>query len=375
MACCTSCRDISSSAAKEKRPPSTAISVTDRGKRGTINDLPKGRNEKSPEKPSSEENETVEPRSGNDALGGEDNVTRGEIEEDRLLGQLRSSAVATAWVLSDRSLSLKIRLKPGGKAVFKPLLRHDFRALKEVAAFRVAKCLGLNNIPPSTLKKVPLPRIQRLVEISDVNVAAALNERAAQDSTGSLPGAVIAWIDGLDDQGIQSLGGNQAMFQLLSRSGRAANPILAHDAAQMVVFDYLVGNWDRFSGANFFLTPDQMGLVWLDHNNSFARLSEGQLERLERVLRKMEWFPADLMERIEKLVVSDIKECLAEEPGNEDYPLLDESELQRLLERRRTLLARLKSLAGRFGKANVLLARPRSLATDALVETRRKDLM
>lgn len=275
-------------------------------------------------------------------------------QKDDSLDHLRNSPPHMFWLLSSRSLSLKLTLKSGDKAVFKPVLKHNDRGLKEVAAFLVARHLGVNIVPPSTIKKIPLNKILRSLTKDFPDSAEELRKKSVTDSSGFVHGAVIAWVDKLDPDGIQKLGGHKAIFKLLTRAGRKANPEMASHASKMAIFDYLIGNWDRFTGGNYFPEPDGKRFVLIDHNNAFARLSEGQSRRLERVLGRVEWFPADFARRIEALQPSDITGILAKEPGNGSHPLLNDKDIERLFARKRVLISKMRELVDRYGEDGAL---------------------
>ncbi|MCP4600560.1 MAG: hypothetical protein GY847_08525 [Proteobacteria bacterium] len=277
---------------------------------------------------------------------------------DGLLDRLRSASVSQARLISNRTLSLKLWLNNGDKAVFKPMRKHDRRAVREVAVCRLARLLDVETVPLSTMRTLPLGLLVRLIKKNHPDEAIALQKTARTDEKANVQGAIIQWINGLDPNGFKNLGGRSKLmgWLALKKPNKKEAPIAA-SASAMIVFDYITGNWDRFSGGNFFLSPSGQGLVLLDHNSTFASWSDRQQKRMEKLLTRTERFPADLIQRIGRLTAESIESAIAEEPWHARHRLISEEEVELILSRRDRLVAHVNHLIGLHGEESVLAFR------------------
>jgi hypothetical protein len=274
-----------------------------------------------------------------------------------LLAPVKQQDIVAVTLLSPRSLSLKLRLKGGRFRVFKPMLKQNRRARYEVAAFRIAEHLAVKQVPAARIGRIPLEFLTSRLKIDAETSAEKLTESALLTGEGSVLGAEIEWISDLDPKGIEQLGGISAMKKWL-QPGRPAGtlePILSRSFSIMVCFDYLIGNWDRFSGGNLFVNRAADALVLLDHNGSFARWGETSRKRMNRLLKSSERFSKGFIERLRTLEASDIEAALSREPDHSRHPLLTEREKTLILERRDALLAYIDALVFNKGAENIIV--------------------
>jgi hypothetical protein len=280
--------------------------------------------------------------------GGAEN--RVEPDEARL-ERLRAEPIVGARLISGRTLSLKVELKNGDVAVFKPILKNDSRAPREVAVFRLSGLLDVAVVPLSTMRSVPLDPLVRLLNQQSPKRAAELLEEAFTDEKGRVPGAIIQWIFGLDPSGLEKIGGRIAIKKwLASARPLKGDPRMASNAADMIAFDYLIGNWDRFSGGNVFVSASGFQFVLLDHNGSLAPWSDRQQRKMEKLLAQTHRFPAGLIKRVRDLKAENIERSMAAEPWNENHPLMTPEEIDLLLARRDRLIAHVDRLIRIHGK-------------------------
>jgi hypothetical protein len=273
-----------------------------------------------------------------------------------LVERLAGSAVVGARPISPRSLSVKVALASGDRAVFKPLRKTNRTARYEVAFHRIAALVGADRVPASALRRVPLAQIAGLLEVSYPESAKALREEALADGNGLVGGAIIEWIAELGPPRFAGETGRKALAALLAADGPApaAEPGVAA-ASRMVVADYVAGNWDRFSGGNLFADASGRGLWLVDNNGSFARWSDKQRARMDGQLAACGRFSASQIERLRALTAASIRAALADEEarGVVEHLLTDE-EVGLVLERRDAVLGRVDAeIAGR-GEAAVI---------------------
>ena len=271
------------------------------------------------------------------------------------LGFLRNSPIIGLSLLSSRSLTLKLHFRGGKSAVFKPILKGDRRALREVAAFRVAEMLHIDQVPPSTLRQVKFGRLVSLLGKRWPEKSNHLKETEALEHDQKMLGAMISWVDDIDKMNSAEICTRKNVRSWLELERPLnAQTRLAREASNMVMFDFLIGNWDRFSGGNFFVSRNRDHLILLDHNSAFAPLSTTQRDRMERFLTSIERFSKSLTHRLRKLTKSEINEHLAKEPWHGRVPLLKEHDVTELLARRDSLIRHIDHLIETKGEDAVL---------------------
>lgn len=268
----------------------------------------------------------------------------------------RKDIVAVS-ILSPRSLSMKLRIRGGGLKVFKPLLKDDRSARYEVAAYLIAKLLGVIGIPPAVMVSLPLSLLQGRLAKDDQAVAMRLAEQALLDDRHWISGAQIDWVPDIDPSGLKKHGGLKALKQWLrpARPKEKYEPMLASSLSNTVVFDYLIGNWDRFSGGNLFINIGADRFVLLDHNSSFSQWGDIRKERMKTRLTNTERFSKSFIDRIRRLERTEIERALAKESTHLDEPLLSKKQILQILKRRDELIAHVESLIKQKGNQNVVV--------------------
>jgi hypothetical protein len=267
--------------------------------------------------------------------------------------RLSSARVRGARTVSPRSLALKLALEGGGHAVFKPRRKDDDSARHEVAFFRLARLLGVEVVPVSVVRRIPLAPLEGHLRRGTPTAADAFVEAAHRDGTGLVEGAVIEWMSDLGPSPFDGTRGVARLSALLALDGPApAEEPLAARAAAMVVLDYLAGNWDRFSGGNLF-TDAEGRLVLIDNNAAFDSWSAGQRRRMEDLLAVTFRFPSALTERVRRLDPATLAAVMSD-PGSGSRPLVTAREVDRLFERRTALLEHIDGLAARHGAERIL---------------------
>jgi hypothetical protein len=271
------------------------------------------------------------------------------------LQHLTEGRIVRARPISKRSLSLKLALADGPNDAFKPVLRDNRAARFEVAAFHVSRLLGLSFVPPSVMRRIPIDNFEWMLGDDHSELERTVREQAYIDDRGGVWGAAIAWIDGLEPTGLDDPGGPKLLARLLAIDGPAVErePLVA-EASALVVFDYVTGNWDRFSGGNLFREAGSGRLVLLDNNGAFGRWSEVKQQRMDGLLGLAHRFSRRLIADLRSLTAADIERALARERWDGTRRLLTRRELAAMLARRDAVIARVDELIAAHGESRVL---------------------
>jgi hypothetical protein len=123
----------------------------------------------------------------------------------------------------------------------------------------------------------------------------------------------------------------------------------------MLAFDYLIGNWDRMSGANVQGDHEGKRVFVRDHNLAFYEpLPRPQHERVLGHLRKVERFSKSLVIALKALDREALTRALSEPGDPAGFQALNERQVAAVLDRRLALLSYIAATLDRFGERAVL---------------------
>jgi len=274
------------------------------------------------------------------------------VPDEALLERLRTQEIVkVGFNRGGSSLSLRLVLADGSVAAFKPDQVHDQTVpRKEIAAYRIARLLGLARVPPATCRVVSIRTlIERLVP-EDRHLAFRIRKEARPRRDGMVAGEISWWVQELAYWPIDRWQTRQQYYHWL-KAYHDLPPSRADRAGQfstLVLFDYLINNPDRFSGNNTLGSPDGRFLYFMDNTWSFYPIpprggyaARGAFEQVQR-------FPRRLARRLRALTEARVREAFAAE-RHAVWPLLTEPEIHALLARRAHALEHLTGVVARFG--------------------------
>lgn len=128
----------------------------------------------------------------------------------------------------------------------------------------------------------------------------------------------------------------------------------AQEVSDLIVFDFLIANWDRWNGLNT-LEDGHGHLVFRDNNTGFQVPSNSS--RYQRVLgwlHRSQRFSRALIERARALDLDTLRDAMADDADGNGAVLLSDAQLRDVLRRRDTLVAYVDALVRRYGEANVM---------------------
>lgn len=281
-----------------------------------------------------------------------------------------------------RSVGFKITLADGTVGYYKP--EQTFSAAHwyaEVASYYLDRALGIGRVPPTVGRRMEWAP---LLEVAKSHPR--LDEVVVQ-SDGTVRGAFIGWVEGglepirpgrgwekwIRQNGAIGLSPYQAPYRWRRdlRRYRCAKGIaeacekvesrepddrplagsppreeLAAELSDMILFDYLTNNIDRWGShfTNVRTRGDHGPLVFLDNGAGFFHrhingLMEARLEMLER-------FRRSTVEAIRDIDLGDFEKRMATDPL---APVLDQHRLEGLRIRRERLLDHVDGVVERYG--------------------------
>jgi hypothetical protein len=281
-----------------------------------------------------------------------------------VLSALASEPIATVKKgVGGRSLAFRVELAGGTRAYFKPAQSFAAHWFSEVAAYHVDRGLGFGRTPPVVSRRVAWSELARAAG-SDPRVA-----EIRRNADGTVDGAMMAWIEGelpaLDPpRGWESWLRVEPLeaaspFQrerdwkrgagTRPRDAPAPDPKRAGELSDLVLFDYLLGNIDRWGGG--FTNVRTLGpggpLVHIDNANGFHRGS-GRTAHLDAQLRAVQRFRKRTVAAIRAFDAARLRDSLAREPL---APILDEERLKGFETRRLRVLEHVAAMERRHGAA------------------------
>lgn len=299
--------------------------------------------------------------------------------EGQRIEALRSGAIASATKgKGGRSLAFKITLEDSAEGYFKP--KQSFSAAhwySEVAAYYLDRELGIGRVPPTT---------GRTFAWAELEKAAGRDKRIGElaiAKDGTIPGAFVWWIpEPLErlklgrgwEQWIRvqkslpitpyqrpidyraDLNGRPGVREATDPSrpmARARNVEgRAAELSDMIAFDYLTQNVDRWGGN--FTNVRTLGkggpLIYLDNGAGFW-LGEQRLGLMEARLKALQRFRRSTVEAFRQLDVDRFAKRLATDPL---APVLNERQLNGLKRRQQAFLAHVDRMVDRFGEDEAL---------------------
>ncbi len=304
-----------------------------------------------------------------------------QASESVVLEALRSQPISRIKMGSGgRSLAFKLTLADGTRGYYKPeqtVSSANWKA--EVAAFYLDRALGLGRVPPVVSRAIPWSQLSPAAE-SDRRVSEVVVQK-----NGKVRGAFIYWLPqklvpattpgGWENwvrvepfarwsispyQSSAAFGAALRTARAEVVAGRQAHshydevptPLRAELPAELsdvIVFDYLTLNYDRWGGDNTnVLTLGKDGpLIFLDNGDAF---SAGRARRalLDARLKPLQRFRKRTIDALKALDVTRLGETLAHDAQG---PLLDARGIAGLALRRKIVLEHVAAQARRFGDA------------------------
>jgi hypothetical protein len=319
--------------------------------------------------------------------------TDAEFLEPLRSGQLQSAAKGT----SGRTLAFKLTFESGAQGYYKPEQRLASGSWSaEVAAYYADRALGLGRVPPVTSRKL---------EWKPLEGAAGNDPRKRTvivDREGQVRGALVAWlsetlapvelppgwetwlrIEPGTPADVSPFQSTPAYKQALAdaRKRRApevskkalkpgapettpgaakgapeaaapqpARPDLPAELSDLVVFDYLTANYDRFESRDDLVTLGENGpLIFLDNGAAFsASAATAQRPLLDARLAFVSKFRRRTIEALRALDTEALRATMAADSLG---PLLDAAAWRGFEARRAAILEHVARLEKRFGDA------------------------
>jgi hypothetical protein len=284
-----------------------------------------------------------------------------ELGQDTILDNIENRVPRRFRQVGTTSVTLRLDLGAGMDAAFKPRTRsHPRGFLAEIAAYRVARLLGMDNVPPVVGRRIPRPLLEERLETEHPEDWEPIRQEILWDAPGIVRGAAVYWVPSMSRTELDGYPGLEAASAWLRVDTEIPerSQELARDLSTMLAFDYLIGNWDRFSGGNVSTDQEERRLFVRDHNLAFqVPLPDARYARLRGDLERAQRFSRSFVVAVRAMNERTLRAALAEDPLFEDGPILAPGQIDGVLARRRAFLSYVGALIAVHG-ADAVLAFP-----------------
>lgn len=252
------------------------------------------------------------------------------------------------------SIKFMLRLSGGFTSIFKPEQSHySARYEAEIAAYRLAALLGVNQVPAACERRIPLKSLQELAaDPKQAALLARLGRELRPDAEGMVRGAAIDWIPH-----VRELPAAQRQDWAKWLSPGAPVPPLQRarlgEIADLLLLDLLFGNPDRFTGGNLLEARTTGRLLMIDNSADFRPVSAlGRPYHLEQLamLRRVRAVTYQRMRQLDRKSVIALVRRPAGQGSYLTYP-----EIRAFFARRDALVRHVEELRRAHGDEAVLL--------------------
>lgn len=254
------------------------------------------------------------------------------------------------------SLSFRVEFADGSRAAWKPTQTNTQTIpRKEVAAYRLNRLLGLNAVPPAAPRAVSRQELLSHLHPDSLEALPRIEAETVFGPNGKTIGTASYWIPVIKDSGFDTPAGRQLGQTWLSQ-GEAVPADQVRMAAQLsdlVVFDFLTANPDRYSGGNMKMSPDGTQLYYMDNTMSFFVDPNG-IPRNREVLLRTQRFSRALYQALARITIPMLQKALTEEVGA-PYEILTPAEIAAVVARRDVVRHHVDGLIAEFGERKVLV--------------------
>ncbi|MCB9572602.1 MAG: hypothetical protein H6709_11000 [Kofleriaceae bacterium] len=257
------------------------------------------------------------------------------------------------------SLSLRLEFDNGARAAFKPEQVHpQSNPRREIAAFRVDRLLGLDRVPPAIGRTFAMATLRAAIASDERGRAFKLDDEAVPRKDG-LRGELSWWIPIIKDAKVDGFRIDETdgivTWKRMLRPGTAIpaeDYDVVHQISDMVTFDFLLDNTDRWSGNNAKVSEDGKVLYFMDNTMAFTSNPKGH-RKSHIYLNRVQTFSRRLIDRIRALTEDELRAAVADDV--EPFPmLLTDREIGALMARRDLLISYVDDLIAEHGEAAIL---------------------
>ena len=275
------------------------------------------------------------------------------MKDEFLIERIKTGQVVQAKLnKGGSSISFRLDFADGSRAAFKPEQTNPQTVpRKEVAAYRINRLLGMNRVPPATVRTVHKDELLGKLPVDMQFQATRIMAETLFDEEGFTRGEVSYWIPTILDSHLETPE-NALTWTKWMTTGELIPPDKVDLMAQLsdiLLFDLVTNNSDRFSGGNLMTSKDGRILFFMDNAFGFQIEPEGHV-RCRMYMQRSQKFGRKMVDALRRLDLAALRAALEPEPG-----VLSDAEMRSVLARRDVALHYVDGLIAQHGVDQVLV--------------------
>lgn len=279
------------------------------------------------------------------------------MSDELLLQRIRKQPITRLKVnKGGSSLSFRLDFADGSRAAFKPAQTNlQTVPRKEVAAYRLNRLLGLNAVPPAAVRSVSREDLLGRLHPEHQGHVPRIQAETIFLATGLTQGAVSYWIPALKDSLLDTPEAIRETQRWLTIGEviPADKVKLATQLSDLIVFDFLTSNPDRYSGGNMLMSLDGEKLYFMDNTLAFF-VSDAAREVNRKMLQAAQRFSWHLWRALPRVTEANFRAAIEAEPGVTASQILTDAELRAVIGRRQVVQQHIHALIAQYGEEAVL---------------------
>jgi hypothetical protein len=278
------------------------------------------------------------------------------LEDEILIARMRSQPIVRMkFNRGGSSLSFRVDFADGSRAAFKPA-QTNLQTIprREVAAYRINRLLGLNAVPPATPRMVSREDMFSHLHPESLVMLPRIRAETIFDPRGRSAGVMMFWVPVIKDSGLDTPEGIARSTRWLTQGQSIPDEKhgLAAQIADLLVFDFLISNPDRYSGGNMLTNRDGSRLLFMDNTLSFFIEPQGS-EKTRAALARGQRFSRRLVQALDRISEQTLSRILSQ-ASEGDYEILTKPEIRAVVARRDYIQKYVDSLVTTYGASEVL---------------------
>jgi len=274
----------------------------------------------------------------------------GRPDEEWLRQIQRGEVVSVSFNRGGSSVSLRLTFKDGSMAAFKPDQHHEQTVPRfEIAAYRLNRLLGMSRVPPATWRRFSRAELLERLDAKSRVARGRLLEEVQWDKDGTVAGEVSVWIPVIRALPLETLEFRRKWVRWLAPYDRLWQEeySLAGQISNMILFDFLLNNPDRFTGSNTQSDERMKRLYFMDNTYAFYPSSEGTAVG-RQYLRISRRYSEKMIRNVRRLDLRLVRTEVAD-PGGAPWPILRDEEIDALLQRKEYLMREITRTIAHYG--------------------------
>ncbi len=261
--------------------------------------------------------------------------------DEKLLKHIQTAKIkAIGFNIGGSTISLRLDFVDGTSAAFKPDQFHEETVPRyEIAAYHINKLLGMSRVPPATWRVITRKELMtKLKGVSFLQLRRILREVKFYKD-GTLRGEVSHWIPVINYMHLESFAWRSKWMSWLAPYDPLFRDqfLMAAQISNMILYDFIINNPDRFTGSNTLSTPDKTHLYFMDNTFSFYPNDQGS--GMARIyMSQVRRFSKKFIGRLKALTAARIKKELAQVKGAPWKHILTDKEIDSVIKRRDYLM-------------------------------------